>query len=246
LSPQAAARVVDVVVQQRTARVERPLTYEAPAGLELQVGDVVRVPLGPRELYGYVISAPHERPRGNERESEKLRAVAARIEAPPAFDREALALARWIAGRYCCSLGEALAPFVLASAMPRVVDRFERSGSLDPARFPALPPRLLRLLNEDFGEGFALDALLRHPEARRAGERRVLLAALGTLVRANALVRRRAFVDPRVGEARERFLEATGTELRGPRLRALVAFARETGGLRRRDAYLAGARRSAA
>jgi primosomal protein N' len=39
-----------VFVQQRTARVERPLTYAVPDGMTLELGDVVRVPLGPREL----------------------------------------------------------------------------------------------------------------------------------------------------------------------------------------------------
>ena len=53
-------RVVDVFVQQRTARVERPLTYAIPNGTEIALGDVVRVPLGPRELYGYAITAPRE------------------------------------------------------------------------------------------------------------------------------------------------------------------------------------------
>jgi len=222
-------------VQQRTARVERPLTYEVPNGVELRVGDVVRVPLGPRELYAYVVAGPREvaaRPG--------LRPIAARVEGPRAFDESALALARWIAERYCCSLGEALAAFVPAGAVPRVVDRFEIAAPLDPATFPSVPARLLRLLREDFAEGFALDTLLRNPDARRAGDRRALLAAIGVLVRARALVRRRTFAAPRIGEARENVLETTGTLVRGPRAAALVALVAAEGSLRRRDALLAG------
>jgi primosomal protein N' (replication factor Y) len=206
--------------------------------MQAGVGDVVRVPLGPRELYGYVIAPPREAVA-----RDGVRPVAARIEGAPAFDAAGLALARWMALRYCCSLGEALGALVFAAALPRVVDRFEITGPLEAAAFPNVPPRLLRLLRDDLAEGFALEALLRHPEARRAGDRKALLAALGVLQRGGALARRRSFMAPRVSETRERVLEAseaTETPAGGPRMRALVALVREAGTLRRRDALLAG------
>jgi len=231
----AALRCVDVFIQQRTARVERPLTYALPKGLDARVGDVVRVPLGPRHAYGFVVSAPHERLPGG-----PVREIAERVEGPRAFDEASLALARWMAERYCCSLGEALGAVVFAAAVPRVVDRFTPCGPLEPAAYPTVPARLLRLIAEDFAEGFSLEALLRHPEARRAGDRRALLAALGTLQRGGALERRRTFAAPRVGEAREKVLEATGVALAGPRAGALVARVAEAGALRRRDALLEG------
>ena len=224
-----------MLVQHRTARVGRPLTYAIPAGLEVALGDVVRVPLGPRELYGYAVSEPRPAADGA-----RLREIVERVPGPRAFDAHALALARWMAERYCCSLGEALGPVVFAAAIPRVVDRFAVTAPLDPARVPAVPPRLVRLIASDFAEGFALDALLRHPEARRAGDRRTLLAAVAALQRGGFLARRRTFVAPRVAEAREKYLTATGTAVRGPRVRALVALAAELGALRRRDALLAG------
>ncbi len=228
-------RLVEVYVQQRTARVERPLTYGVPDGVEVGLGDVVRVPLGPRELFGYVIAAPREaaaRPG--------LRALAARIDGPPAFDAAGLALARWMAGYYCCSLGEALGALVFAAALPRVVDRFELVTPPAESAYPNVPPRLLRLLREDLAEGFALEALLRHPEARRAGDRKTLLGALGVLQRGGALARRRTFVAPRVGEVRERYLEPGDAPPTGPRVRALAESVRAAGSLRRRDALLEG------
>ncbi len=222
-------------MQQRTARVERPLTYAVPDGMDVALGDVVRVPLGPRELFGYVVAAPRLAvPRNG------VRPLAARIDGPPAFDAAGLALARWMALRYCCSLGEALGALVFAAALPRVVDRFDLVAAPEPAAFPNVPPRLLRLLREDLAEGFSLEALLRHPEARRAGDRKALLAALGALQRGGALVRRRTFVAARVGEVQEKFLEATAQPASGPRVRALVDRVREAGSLRRRDAVLAG------
>ena len=127
-------RVVDVLVQQRTSHVEHALTYLVPDGMTLGIGDVVRVPLGPRELYGFVLGAPREV------EAQGLRAIAARVETHAAFDREGLALAEWIAERYCCTLGEALGPMVYAAGIPRVVDRFVPVGELDSDRFASAGP----------------------------------------------------------------------------------------------------------
>ena len=222
-------------MQQRTARVERPLTYRLPAGLAVGLGDVVRVPLGPRELYGYVLEDPREAaaPRG-------VRDVSQRVEGPPAFDAASLELARWMAERYCASLGEALGSLVFAAALPRVVDRFAIKAALDPARFASVPPRLLRLLRDDFSSGFSLDALLRHPEARRAGDRRTLLAAVGALQRGGALARERIFVAPHMTRAHESVLIRGSATIAGPRATALLRSVEEAGALRRRDASLAG------
>ncbi len=221
-------------MQQRTARVERPLTYAA--GREtLAIGDVVRVPLGPRELYGYVVAGPRNgvAPPG-------VRSVSARVPTPRAFDEAALALARWMAERYCCSLGEALGAVVFAAALPRVVDRFVVTSPLGDMERAGIPARLIRLLKDEFRDGFGLPALLRHPEARRAGDRPTLLRALATLQREGVLRRDRTFIAPRVGEAREKFLRSTGTAVTGPRVTELVAGVAAQGLLRRRDALLAG------
>jgi primosomal protein N' (replication factor Y) len=224
-----------VLLQQRTANVERPLTYLVPDGVDVRLGDVVRVPLGPKQLYGFAVSdAYFSAPR------EGLRPIAARLEGEPAFDAATLELARWMAERYCCTLGEALGPIVYGAALPRVVDRFAVAGPLESARFPSVPPRLLRLIEEDLATGFALDALLRHPEARRAGDRAALLRALGALVRAGALRRERSFEPARMTAATERVLELGAATPAGSRAKALAALLASTGTLRRRDALLAG------
>jgi primosomal protein N' (replication factor Y) len=222
-------------VHGRAARIDRPLTYVVPSGLEVSLGDIVRVPLGPRETFGFVISDPRTAALTN-----GTRPIAARADGPRAFDADALALARWIAARYCCTLGEALGAVVYAAAVPRMVDRFRVVPRPDAARFANVPPRLVRLIGEELAEGFTLEQLLRHPEARRAGDRRALLGAVAILVRGGALVRERRAVAPRIVPATEKVLEATGLAARGPRVCALVARAREAGTLRRRDALLAG------
>jgi primosomal protein N' (replication factor Y) len=234
-SADAPQRFVDVLVQQRTARVEHPLTYAVPAGTGVALGDVVRVPLGPRELYGFALGDAHDGPA-----PPNVRALAARVDAPPAFDADGLALARWIAERYCCTLGEALGAVVFAASLPRVVDRFVVAAPGSDAARTGVSERLVRLVRDEFPDGFALEALLRHPEARRAGDRKTLLGALAALQRAGVLRRERAFVAPRIGDAREKFLTATGAPIAGPRAQALVALVAREGTLRRRDALLAG------
>ena len=130
-------------------------------------------------------------------DADGLRDVAARVDGPRAFDATGLALARWIADQYLCSLREALGAVVLAAALPRAVDRLVPTGDPpDAARFKNVPERLIRLLWTDFREGVAPDALLRHPEARRAGDRPALLRAIASLQRAGALERRRTFAKP--------------------------------------------------
>jgi primosomal protein N' (replication factor Y) (superfamily II helicase) len=227
---------VDVLPHLRTARFDRALSYRVPEGLVLSAGDIVRVPLGSRDVFAYVLTAPYP---GDGDAS--LRDVVARVDGPRAFDATGLALARWMADQYVCSLREALGAVVLAAAIPRAVDRFVPIGEPpDAARFKVVPARLIRLLWTDFRDGAAPDVLLRHPEARRAGDRKTLLRALDALVRAGALERRRTMAKAAVGAATVRVLRRGGVPIKGKKAEALVAHVDALGELRRSDALLAG------
>ncbi len=59
--------------------VQGPYTYSVPPGLELAPGDIVRVPLGPREMIGAVWDEPPDGSVGHNR----LRPVTDRYDAPP-------------------------------------------------------------------------------------------------------------------------------------------------------------------
>ena len=140
-----------------------------------------------------------------------------------------------------CSLREALTTVVLADAVPRVVERFVPVGARPAAeRFPSVPERLVRLLWDDAAAGISPAALLRHPEARRSGDRRTLIAAIGALVRGGALERRRTFVRPPLSERTIRILEPGAAPIRGRSAAALAAYVREHAPVRRTDAVLAG------
>ena len=79
----------------------------------------MRVPLGSREVVAFVVSPVARALRSNER---ALKPVRERLDVPPAFDEIGLHLARFVADRYICTLGEALGAVVLAGAMPRMRD----------------------------------------------------------------------------------------------------------------------------
>ncbi len=231
-----SARRVDVLPHLKTARFDRALSYRVPEDMTLHVGDVVRVPLGPRAVFAYVLGDPYVSD-----DDAKLRDVTARVDGPRAFDATGLALARWIGDQYLCSLREALGAIVLAAAIPRAVERLVPLGEPpDPARFKAVPERLIRLLWTEFRDGVTSDVLLRHPDARRAGDRQTLTRAIDALLRARALERRRVLAEARVGAAMVRMLRRGDAAIRGKKAEALAAHVAALGEARRSDAVLAG------
>ncbi len=198
--------------------------------------DVVRVPLGNRDVVAFVVSPVREVPAG-----QPLKPVLAHLDVPRAFDETGLHLAGFVAEQYLCTLGEALGAVVLADAVPRMRDSFVRIVEKpEAARYPSVPPRLLPLIWEELPDNFALEQLLRHPEARRAADRRGLLRHVGALVRSGALRRERRMTNPRTTEYRVRLLEPGERTIRGTKAAALVAFVRSRGTAPRADALLAG------
>jgi primosomal protein N' (replication factor Y) (superfamily II helicase) len=228
-------RVVDALPAIRSSHFDLPLTYDAGA-FEPAIGDVVRVPLGSREALAFIVSPVREIARP----AKPLRPLLERLDVPRAFDETGLHLARFIAEQYICTLGEALSAVVLADAIPRMRDSFVRSAQPNPRRIASVPPRLIRLIWEELPEGFTLEQLLRHPAARRIGDRGTLLAHVRALVRARALARERRLVDPRTSEYRVRVLDPGEGAIRGKKAAGLVAFVREHPGVPRADALLAG------
>ncbi len=228
-------RVIDALATIRSSRFDLPLTYAAD-GFELRIGDVVRVPLGNRQVLAYVVTAPYDAPP-----DPKRKAVLERLEVPRAFDEEGLHLARFVAEYYLCTLGEALSAVVLAGALPRTIDSFVRTvAQPNPPRYASVPARLVRLIWEELGDGFALETLLRHPDARRAGDRGALLRYVQAIVRSGELRRERRFVQPKTTAYRVRVLYPGDAAIKGSKAQALVTFVREQPGVPRADALLAG------
>ncbi len=211
------------------------LTYDA-GSLELRIGEIVRVSLGSSETLAFVVSPPRE----IEEPQQPLKPILERLDVPRAFGETALHLARFVAEHYVCTLGEALNGVVLANAIPRMRASFVRAAQPNPRRHPSVPPRLIRLIWDELADGFAPEQLLRHPQARRIGDRSALLEHLRALIRSGALRRERRLVDPRTTEYRVRVLDPGDAHARGKKAKALAAFVREHPGVPRADALLAG------
>ena len=218
----------------RASRFDLPLTYDA-GDSNVRVGDVVRVDLRSREVLAFAVSPVRE-----VETKTSLKPVLAVSDVPRAFDEEGLALARFISERYVCTLGEALSAVVLSGALPRSADTLVPAvAAPQPERYAAVPARLLQLL-WTFPDGVGLDALLRHPEARRSGDRAALLRHVQALVRSGDVRRERRFLDPRTQEYRIVTLWPGDTPITGRKARALVTMVRDRPGLPRSEAVLAG------
>jgi primosomal protein N' (replication factor Y) (superfamily II helicase) len=95
-SPSAtAADVVDVLVP---VALNQAYSYRVPRGMELEPGDVVAVPLGPREVVG-VVWARNEKP--DPRLHNRLKDIGEKLDVPP-LKSELRALVDWV-GNYTLS-----------------------------------------------------------------------------------------------------------------------------------------------
>ena len=86
----AAARVVDVLVP---VALNQTYSYRVPRGMELETGDVVAVPLGPREVIG-VVWAQNGKP--DPRLHNRLKDIGEKLDVPP-LKTELRALVDWVA-----------------------------------------------------------------------------------------------------------------------------------------------------
>src|SRR5580700_4787711 len=86
----ASARVVDVLVP---VALNQAYSYRVPRGMELKPGDVVCVPLGPREVVAVVWA---ENPNPDPRLHNRLKEVGEKLDVPP-LKPELRALVDWVA-----------------------------------------------------------------------------------------------------------------------------------------------------
>src|SRR5689334_14740936 len=89
-SSASSTRVVDVLVP---VALNQTYSYRVPRGMELQAGDVVAVPLGPREVVGVVWA---QNPNPDPRLHNRLKDVSEKLDVPP-LKSELRALVDWVA-----------------------------------------------------------------------------------------------------------------------------------------------------
>jgi len=97
--------------------VEGPFTYAQPEEGRAAAGMRVEAPFRQKIRQGYVIASTAERPAGNF----KILSLKRVLDTAPIFGEEQLEMAAWIAGRYFCTLGEALSSIVPGAKQEREI-----------------------------------------------------------------------------------------------------------------------------
>lgn len=115
------ARCVDVLFD---VPLMESFTYLVAEDQEVAVGQRVKASFGRREALGYIIACHDSIPEHIERD--KLKTLTRVVDKDGLFGEREIALARWIAGYYLCSPGEALAAMVPSAkrevSLPAVLD----------------------------------------------------------------------------------------------------------------------------
>jgi primosomal protein N' (replication factor Y) len=154
-----------------TARALRgPFDYRLPEGLRegVDVGSMLVVPFGRREVLGVVVGMSEHSEISEERLLEPLRALDEG--APPALPVDLVALAEWIAAEYCSTIARALTLVLPPGAARRLSGRKRRATVRRTAHLPvgslgAGPPQLTAEQQD------VLDGLLLAMAERRGTER---------------------------------------------------------------------------
>ncbi len=156
-------------------------TYEVPTTLteEIQAGQLVLVPFGPRLVGGIVWHWPTVAPHASEQG--KIRAISALRDPLPLLDDAHRALAEWLAETYVCSLAEAVrlcAPGM--TSQPRI----DLVGAMTDKVTPGADAEAQALLGLLGQHGQADEAMVRRALGpRRAGALIAALEAQGAVTR---------------------------------------------------------------
>ena len=97
-------------------------SYTVPSGLDASLGVRVVAPFGRQKLTGFVISETKAITETAQVESAYvIKPIEKVLDIEPLFDESLLAIARWVAGMYFCSLGEALSAILPNAKQERAV-----------------------------------------------------------------------------------------------------------------------------
>ena len=97
-------RYANVIVDLSAGALDRLFSYRIPEDLDIQPGQQVLVPFGPRRIEGFVVSLSDS----SDLPDEKIRPILSACQDYPVVLPELIKLAHWIHERYLCNLVDAL------------------------------------------------------------------------------------------------------------------------------------------
>ncbi len=139
----ASAPYADVAVDARTNQPGGTFTYSIPPHLNVQPGQLVRVPFGPRTLRGIVTRLTFER------RVDYTKPILALVHPEPLLNDTQMELAQWVSRYYMALLFDSMAPMLppgsrsRSGALVRLV-----TGASEPERLPPAARRLLAYLRK--------------------------------------------------------------------------------------------------
>jgi primosomal protein N' (replication factor Y) len=137
-------RVVDVLVP---VALDRAYSYRVPAGLEVEPGDIVSVPLGARDCLGVVWA---ENPAPNPRLHNRLKDIDGQLDYPP-LKPELRQFVDWVADYTLASRGMVLRMALRMGDLGPARERIGvRLGGPAPQRMTPARARVLRVLADGF------------------------------------------------------------------------------------------------
>ena len=121
---------------------EQSFTYSADEKGSAAVGKRAMVPFGSRDCLGYILAERESPPEGVKSTAvKKIRRV---VDSEPLFDIRDIELARWMAGYYLCSTGQAISAMIpsgrkmIVPTLPDSDEETERTLSISDEQYSAL------------------------------------------------------------------------------------------------------------
>jgi primosomal protein N' (replication factor Y) (superfamily II helicase) len=124
----------EVIVEVKSAQVDRPFDYEVPPGWEerVHVGTRVIVPFGPRKVEGYVIGFS---PTTEAKRTKPLLEV---LDEEPPLTEDLVELAGWLSERYLCTKSSAVQALLPSGMRAKATTFLQMVGDL-PVAMPGSP-----------------------------------------------------------------------------------------------------------
>lgn len=125
----------EVIVDLTAEALDRRFTYSVPDALNVEIGDMVKVPFGKRTLEGFVVAFKDEPGI----EEDKIRSILGKAAGDRPILPTQIALADWMRARYNCSFADALRLMIPAEMRgERVREKSVRVASLLTSKEEAL------------------------------------------------------------------------------------------------------------